>query len=183
MAQDVTNAISSRLLRPTGLIFDVGKWFFVIVVALILIQTLLVTFRVVDGDSMLPNYVSGSIMAVDRRDWITFQRGDAVVLHYPGDPERLQFVKRIVGLPGEMLEIKNGQVFINGAQLPEPYLPATTTTTPAVALKRIAENEYFTMGDNRDFSNDSRFFGSVHKRYILGKVITVVYKPKNKTVY
>lgn len=176
---DVTNVLSSRLLRPTGLIFDIGKRFFFVVVVGILVQTLLLTLRIVDGDSMLPNYVNKSVIAVDRRDWIAFQRGDAVVLHYPGDPKRLQFVKRIVGLPGEMLEIRGGKVFVNGSQLAEPYLPLSTSTTPAVAVRRIPDNEYFTLGDNRDFSNDSRFFGSVHRRYILGKVMKVVYKPKS----
>jgi len=136
-----------------------------------------VTVRIVDGDSMLPNYLSGSWVLVDRADWKNYQSGDVVILHYPGDPENRHYVKRVVAGPQDRLAISNGQVMVNQSSLTEPYLPEGTITAPPIAELTLKDSEYFTLGDNRAISNDSRFFGPVERRFIVGKVLRVIYLP------
>ena len=96
------------------------------------------------------------------------RRGDIIVFQYPIDPSR-DFVKRVVGLPGEMLTIKNGFVFINGEELDEPYLGIRGNSYMEPTL--IEPNSYFVLGDNRDGSSDSRHWGNVSIDEIVGKVM------------
>jgi len=102
------------------------------------------------------------------------KRGDIVVLRYPGDPEKTYYVKRIIGLPGEELKIDREKVFIDGEEIRETYLDKDQTTTPNKKWL-IAEDSYFTVGDNRIASSDSRKWGFVEKEFILGRVSTTVY--------
>ena len=102
------------------------------------------------------------------------ERGNVIVFHAPNNPEK-DFVKRVVGLPGERVRISDGKVFINGAELPEPYLDGRKRSgsmdcIPKAANCRLGENEYFVMGDNRGSSNDSRDWGPVPLSSIVGKV-------------
>jgi signal peptidase I len=98
-------------------------------------------------------------------------RGDIVVFWYPEDPSK-SYIKRILGLPGETVEIRDGIVFINGQELDEPYLDpklnVTRTNQPPVYVKN---HYYFVMGDNRDHSSDSRMWGLVPEKYIYGKAL------------
>ena len=111
------------------------------------------------------------------------ERGDIVVFKYPVTPDR-DFIKRVVGLPGETLEVRGKTVLIDGAPLDEPYLPAwmTRMTEGAYALDgrdnhgpvAIPEGHYFVMGDNRDNSEDSRYWGTLPHDHLKGKA-TLVY--------
>jgi len=101
------------------------------------------------------------------------KRGDVVVVKYPGDPEHKRYVKRVIGLPEEKLTVSNGLVFINDKILFESYLPPETITTKDGEWN-LGADEYFLMGDNRTNSNDSRFFGPVEKRFIIGKTVWVL---------
>lgn len=101
------------------------------------------------------------------------QRGEIVVVRDPSDGSYC--VKRIVGLPGESLYFKNGDLFVNGKELDEPYLnPGTKTFTPeAVQQELVAcgKDSYYVMGDNRNFSYDSRYYGPISRQNILGLVM------------
>jgi len=113
----------------------------------------------------------------------TLERGDVIVFHYPKNPSQY-FIKRIIGLPGEKIEIKNGQVAIyNEGQetiiLDESDYLAENEKTEGVIIKVLADGEYFVMGDNRSFSSDSRSWGPVNKKDITGKVLIRVW-PFNK---
>ena len=88
------------------------------------------------------------------------ERGDVVVFWYPLDRSK-SFIKRVVGLPGDLVEIRQGRVFINGKQLDEPYVPAEYVDSSDYAPLRVRLGEYFVMGDHRISSNDSRMFGPV----------------------
>ncbi|MBI4336924.1 MAG: signal peptidase I [Chloroflexi bacterium] len=101
------------------------------------------------------------------------QRGDVIVFRFPRDETR-DFIKRVVGLPGEVVEIRSGRVYINGVPLSEPYLadPGNDSMRP----HRIPEGQYFVMGDNRRASNDSRDWGDLPSYEIIGKA-WVVYWP------
>ena len=101
------------------------------------------------------------------------RRGEVIVFRFPMDPNK-DFVKRVVGLPGEQVELRNGVVYIDGVPLEEPYLTARDRTTLAPLTMR--EKEYYVIGDNRASSNDSRAWGPVPEENVLGKV-WVVYWP------
>ena len=130
----------------------------------------------VDGASMEPNFHTGDYILINE---LTYrikdpQRGEIVVFHYPGN-EKTYFIKRIIGLPGEKVEIKDGKVYIfneknpDGFLLSEPYLPADLKTT-ADKIVSLGSSEYFVMGDNRNASFDSRQWGPLSRSEIVGSV-------------
>jgi signal peptidase I len=98
------------------------------------------------------------------------ERGDVVVFWYPLDRSK-SFIKRVVGLPGETIEIRSGDVYVNGRELPDQYVPANYLDGSNYGPRRIPQGNYFVMGDHRDSSNDSRVFGPVAQRYIYGKAV------------
>jgi signal peptidase I len=103
-------------------------------------------------------------------------RGDLAVFRFPLDPN-VPYVKRVVGLPGETVEIRDGHAIINGSPLEEPYahwdVPSRELTQGrTVPVTRLPEGCYFVMGDNRDFSYDSRFWGCVRRDLMIGKIIS-----------
>jgi signal peptidase I len=111
------------------------------------------------------------------------RRGDIVVFKYPDEPER-DFIKRVIGLPGETLELRNKKVFVNGQPLEEPYVhflePASNSqevTSFDVRERygpvRVPDGQYFVMGDNRDNSQDSRYWGFLPRSYIKGRALMI----------
>jgi signal peptidase I len=98
------------------------------------------------------------------------QRGDVVVFWYPLDRSK-SFIKRVVGLPGETVEIRQGIVYVNGKAVPEPYVPPQYEDMSDFSPVTLAPDKYFVMGDHRISSNDSRVFGPVSSRYIYGRAV------------
>ena len=139
------------------------------------------------GDHLLVNkFVFGpTASSVDRavlpvRD---IRRGDIVVFKYPDEPER-DFIKRVIGLPGDTLELKSKKVYVNGQPLDEPYVHFLTPTTEGAEVTSqdvrerygpvtVPNDQYFVMGDNRDNSSDSRVWGTVQHDFIKGKALIV----------
>src|SRR6202046_3988366 len=98
------------------------------------------------------------------------ERGDVVVFWYPLDRSK-SFIKRVVALPGEMVEIRKGIVYVNGVALPEPYVPPQYEDLTDFPATKVAEHSYFVMGDHRISSNDSRVFGTVPSHFIYGRAV------------
>ena len=98
------------------------------------------------------------------------ERGDVVVFWYPLDRSK-SFIKRVVGLPGETVEISMGRVYINGEDLTDQFVPSTYLDGSNYTPRKIPDSEYFVMGDHRDSSNDSRVFGPVQRQFIYGKAV------------
>jgi signal peptidase I len=98
------------------------------------------------------------------------ERGDVVVFWYPLDRTK-SFIKRVVGLPGEMVEIRQGAVYVNGKAVPEPYVPPQYEDLSDFGPVRVPKDSYFVMGDHRISSNDSRVFGPVASRFIYGRAV------------
>jgi len=98
------------------------------------------------------------------------ERGDVVVFWYPLDRSK-SFIKRVVGLPGETIEIRDGHLYINGDELADQYVPAGYIDSSNYGPRKIPLGEYFVMGDHRDSSNDSRVFGPVSRSFIYGKAV------------
>lgn len=102
-------------------------------------------------------------------------RGDIITFYYPADPSR-SYLKRVVGLPGETVEIRDGKVLINGNALDEPYvLPENNRVSNVRQEIRIPVDSYYVLGDNRDNSNDSRMWGPLQRKFIYGKFVRKYY--------
>lgn len=126
----------------------------------------------VQGSSMEPNFYQGDYLIVDELSYRIREprRGEVIVFKYPGNP-RLRFIKRIIGLPGEEIKIENGHIFINGKILDESdYLSEEVVTEGFVEIK-LNKNEYFVLGDNRTMSSDSRRWGPLPKKNIIGRAL------------
>lgn len=129
----------------------------------------------VKGDSMEPNFSDAEYLIVDRISYrfTEAERGDVVVFRYPIDPSQF-YIKRIVALPGESVEVKGGEITIfndqypDGNKLDEKYIPPTIETPGDVNYK-LGEEEYFVLGDNRNASSDSRVWGALPESHIVGK--------------
>jgi signal peptidase I len=160
---------------------------FLIIVVFILIGVFAVQPVVVEGSSMLPQLHDGERLLVNKLvyynikgvSWGHLERGDIVVFWYPREPDK-SYVKRIIGLPGETVEIRNGKVLINGAELQEDYLDNFHNQSLApLSARKVDQHHFFVMGDNRDNSSDSRVWGLVPEKYIYGKALFRYWKPEN----
>jgi signal peptidase I len=167
--------------------FKLSRDIFLIIVVFILFGVFFVQPVVVEGTSMLPELHDGERLLVNKLVYYKFQsvswghieRGDIVVFWYPNDPDK-SYVKRVIGLPGETVELRNGKVFIDGNELTEAYLETEyNQSMPSVPAKRVDEHHYFVMGDNRDNSSDSRYWGLVPEKYIYGKAFFRYWKPSS----
>lgn len=129
----------------------------------------------VEGISMEPNLHDGQFVLVNKLAyrWNDPQRGDVIVFYYPLDPSR-RFIKRLIGLPGDVVTIRAGEVYVNGERLVEPYASPPTTQEDTW---RIGPGETFVMGDNRDDSSDSRRWGPLPLDEIIGKASFAYWPP------
>jgi signal peptidase I len=167
-------------------------------VVFLVIQTSIQNFKV-EGSSMHPTLEGGQYLLVNKLVYFKLdedrlsriipfwkvdepeerfalhppQRGEVIVFHFPRDPTR-DFVKRVIGVPSDRVEIREGTVFINGEPLDEPYITEADSSDMGEII--LQEEEYFVLGDNRRGSNDSRNWGPVPEENILGKV-WVIYWP------
>lgn len=141
-------------------------------VVLFLVINLLTARVRVDGPSMEPSYYHNNRVVVSKVSYLLgdIERGDVIVFPAPPNPEE-DYIKRVIGLPGDQILVQNGVVFINGEALVEPYISAPpinnmrTTTVP--------EDSVFVMGDNRNVSSDSRSWGPLPIEDIIGKAVFV----------
>jgi signal peptidase I len=158
------------------------------IVAVLIIRNFLVQPFLVNGASMEPNFHSNDYLLIDEVSYRFKEpmRGEVVVFRYPGD-ERYFYIKRIIGLPGEEIEIKDGKIsifneeFPNGFALNEDYLSAGARTSGRDLRIKVAEDEYFVLGDNRGFSFDSRSWGPLKRNEIIG-IVRLRLWPLNKVM-
>lgn len=145
-------------------------------VIFLLIRFAVQNFRI-EGYSMEPNFHDGQFLLVNKLEYKIRppQRGDVIVLQYPPAPVR-DFIKRVIGLPGERIEVVNGRVFINGAPLIEnyPLNPGSYSYGPVT----VGPDEYFVLGDNRNNSSDSHSWGMLPLKNIVGKAWVSYWPPQ-----
>lgn len=129
----------------------------------------------VEGTSMQPGLHSDEYVVVNKVAYLFHipERGDVIVFHFPRDP-RQDFIKRVVGVPGDIVRTDNTHVWVNDVLLNEPYIAASIN--PGKNQWKVPANSYFVMGDNREFSDDSRYWDYVPQDLIVGKA-EVVYWP------
>lgn len=122
----------------------------------------------VEGVAMAPAMNDGDRIIIDK-GFEKLERGDIVVFYFPMD-QRKSYIKRIIGVPGDEVEIREGKTFLNGVLLDEPYVDAKYNESHrSMESRKLEENNYFVMGDNRDNSSDSRLWGPVERKLIYGK--------------
>ena len=128
----------------------------------------------VQGIAMEPALKDGDRIIIDR-SVDPLKRGDIVVFYYPADPTK-SYIKRIVGLPGESIEIREDKVLINGSALDEPYVtPANNRVRSSRSEIHVPDGAYYVIGDNRDNSNDSRMWGPLQRKFIYGRFVQKYY--------
>ena len=170
----------------------------VAVILALFVRTFVVQAFKIPTGSMEPNLMIGDHLLVNKFNFAPtlsgaeatvlpidpIHRGDIIVFKYPEEPER-DFIKRVIGLPGETLELKNKKVFINNTPLDEPYVhflippgdetPSDFDVRMTYGPVTVPANHYFMMGDNRDNSQDSRYWGFLPREYVKGKALFVYF--------
>ncbi len=130
----------------------------------------------VEGTSMMPSLIDQERIFINkfiyRFGLEDISRSDTVVFWFPGDPTK-SYIKRVIGVPGDTVEVRDGTVIINGQPLTENYVPADYRDHVSMARRVVPPDQYFVLGDHRISSNDSRNWGMVPRRYIYGKAVFV----------
>jgi signal peptidase I len=136
----------------------------------------------VEGTSMMPSLVDQERIFINKFVYRfglgSIQRGDLVVFWFPIDTSK-SYIKRVIGVPGDVVEMSNGSVVVNGQPLSEDYVVEEYRDKFTMAPYKVDEDEFFVLGDHRSSSNDSRSWGAVPRRFIYGKAV-FVYWPLDK---
>jgi len=175
---DVPEPLPEVKKRPAWLSFsfELLQTLLMAVVLYFLIDAVLGRVRV-ENISMQPSLKPGEFILVNKMEYRLgdFKRGDVVVFHYPRNPEE-DYIKRIIGLPGDKVTIQNGQVLINNTVLQESYI-----ASPPVyqGTWEVPEDSIFVLGDNRNQSSDSHSWGFVPKEFVIGKALVIYWPLEN----
>ncbi len=166
--------------RPASTPLTVSTWardlLFAVAISFLIITFLYQPVRV-EGTSMMPGLQDQERLFINKFQYHfePIHRDDVVVFHFPLDPAK-SYIKRVIAIPGDTLRIDDGQVYVNGKALKEPYVPMRFRDDRSYPETVLSKNEYFVMGDHRLISSDSRDFGPVNRNLIYGKA-TFVYWP------
>ena len=180
---DKNTKVKTKFQKNFEDFLDLAKFIIIALVIVIPIRMFIAQPFVVSGESMFPTFHDGEYLIVDEISYIvgTPHRGDVVVFRYPNDTKRF-FIKRIIGLPNEEVSINNGKITIinkenpNGFILNEPYIDEQFNTT---ASYKTGSGQYFVMGDNRNRSSDSRSWGLLPNKLLMGRVYLRLLPVKN----
>ncbi len=160
-------------------------WFrdltFSVLIAVVLIVFIYQPVKV-EGTSMMPALSDQERIFINKFTYRfgvgSIERGDLVVFWFPLDRSK-SYIKRVIGVPGDRVEIDRGAVYLNGRRLREEYVPQDYRDTSSFGPITVADGQYFVLGDHRSSSNDSRAWGCVDRKYIYGKAV-FVYWPLDK---
>ena len=169
-----------EVLPPRKPSFTMSAWLrdllFAVGISFLIITFLYQPVRV-EGTSMMPELQDQERLFINKFEYRfePIHRGDVIVFHYPLDPSK-SYIKRVIAKPGDTVSIDDGQVYVNGKALAEPYVPARFRDQRSYPDTTLKASQYFVMGDHRLISSDSRDFGPVDRRLIYGKA-SFVYWP------
>ena len=172
-----TAATAKGAVAETGSRSSVHSWLRDLVIS-VTISAFIIIFLYqpvrVEGTSMLPMLEDQDRLFINKIAYRVgeIQRGDVVVFQYPHDHSK-SYIKRVIALPGDRLRIDQGDVYVNGKRLPEPYVPSRFEDDRSQPEMVLPRNAYFVMGDHRSISSDSRDFGPVDRDLIYGKAVFV----------
>jgi signal peptidase I len=135
----------------------------------------------VEGTSMMPALADQERIFINKFVYRwglgTVERGDLVVFWFPQDPSK-SYIKRVIGVPGDVVEVDQGVVLLNGKPLREDYVPEEYRDRSVAESVKVPEGHYYVLGDHRSSSNDSRTWGTVPRNYIYGKAVFVYWPPE-----
>jgi signal peptidase I len=175
------NPVPAKRSAMGAVVYWARDLLFSVVLAVIVILFLYQPVKV-EGTSMMPMLDDQERIFINkfvyRLHFGRIDRGDTVVFWYPGDPTK-SYIKRVIGIPGDRVEVERGTVVVNGHPLVEDYVPPEYRDNSEMPLRTIPLDEYFVLGDHRSSSNDSRSWGMVPRRYIYGKAV-FIYWPLDK---
>jgi signal peptidase I len=168
---------SSRRMKP--LLLSLATWLRDLMLScLIAVLVILFLYRPVkvEGTSMMPSLFDQERLFINQFTYKfgigEIQRGDTVVFWFPKDPTK-SYIKRVIGLPGDVVAVKDGFVYVNNNRLDESYVPPEYRDYDSHPPVHVGPDEYFVLGDHRVSSNDSRAWGLVPRSYIYGKAVFV----------
>lgn len=170
-----TESPSAEAGRITSMTREIGSWvrdiFFAALTAILIVVFVIQPVKV-EGTSMQPHLSDEERIFVNKfvYRFTEIERGDVVVFWYPNDPTK-SFIKRVIGLPGDQVEVRSGSVYVNGERLYEPYVPTEYFDFYSTESVQVPENCFYVMGDHRNSSNDSRHWGPVPGKFIFGKAM------------
>jgi signal peptidase I len=165
--------------RPLGCLFEIVETLVLTLIIFFVVQTFIAQPYRVEMSSMERTFEEGQYVLVDKLTprWDNYSRGDVIVFDPPLEfrDQKTPFIKRVIGLPGETVEIHDGKVWIDGTALDEPYLYADsgviapTEATGDTARWVVGAGQLFVMGDHREASSDSRVFGPIDRSSVIGR--------------
>jgi len=181
METENTNTQTQKDPRQASIFWEIVKFAFLALVIVIPVRIYIASPFIVSGSSMAPTFETGHYLIIDQLSYRLLgpERGDVIVFRYPNDTSKF-FIKRIIGLPGETVEIRDSTIVIKNESLPggfpliEPYVEFKKNDTVVTTL---GEHEYFVMGDNRGSSSDSRVWGPLDEVFITGKALVRLFPP------
>ncbi len=194
-SQDAASPALRQASNVLAIVWEFAQTILLALVLFFLIRNVVQNFRI-DGISMEPNLHNGQFLIVNRyaycpglhfevpplgiklnKTWCVTEpkRGDVIVFEYPLDTSR-DFIKRVIARPGEVVEVREGKVYVNGQLMPEPFGP--NTSTRSYGPLKVPPDTVFVMGDNRNNSSDSRVWGPLPQSDIVGKAIVSYWPPK-----
>src|SRR5438094_5518712 len=169
------NTATNRSVRMRRKFFEARFWLRDLILA-VLLSFIVIVFLYqpvqVEGTSMMPRLENHERIFINKfvYRFEPIERGDIVVFWYPLDPSK-SYIKRVVGLPGDGVSIRRGALYVDGKNIPEPYVPAQYEDLSDFGPVRVPKDSYFVMGDHRVSSNDSRVFGPVESQFIYGRAV------------
>ncbi len=175
-AQPVEPVAPARGFDPLSLLRDIA--------VSVLLAAFLIVFIYqpvkVEGTSMMPGLSDQERIFINKYEYKfgvgAIERSDLVVFHFPLDRSQ-SYIKRIIGVPGDTVEIVRGKVFVNGKAIDEPYVPEEYRDHMTMPKRHVDDGQYFVLGDHRSSSNDSRVWGLVDRSDIYGKAVFVYWPP------
>jgi signal peptidase I len=206
-ATQLAGQTPAREVKKTSMLREIIETALLALLIFVLVRTFVLNFKV-DGRSMLPTFENGEMLLVNRNayrsldawdfidwvpgvdernsativDWGDPERGDVIVFTPPAPGEDKPYIKRVIGLPGDQVEVRDNHVYVNGTALDEEYIGGRDSTCPNgwqyCGPLTVPDGSVFVMGDNRTNSEDSRFFGTVPEDNIIGKA-WIVYWPSD----
>ncbi len=186
-SSEITSPVESKSKKTKKVVWDLVKFVFTVLIIVVPIRAFVAQPFIVSGESMSPTFDSKDYLIIDE---VTFHfrdpiRGEVVVFHPPKQSDTVYYIKRVVGIPGDTIEIKSGKITITniehpeGFTLEEPYIEFKSFET---TTKTLNEDEYFVLGDNRARSSDSRYWGVLPRKNIIGRALIRLFPFNNISI-
>ena len=176
--------LQEKVFQKLSWVFDFSRVVIILVILILITHFFIATIFVVSGESMEMDFHNGEYLLINRLDKNSLKRGDVIGFNYPGMSGE-KYIKRVIGLPGEKVKIADNKITIYNNEHPQGFVLSdgaylsSDVITEGNKIWLVGQNEYFVLGDNRENSSDSRLWGTLPEKYIVGRAILVLWPLKN----